>query len=234
MIRLFVTNKLKTQNPIPLDEKAQHYLCHVMRLHSNDELLCFNGEDGEWLAHLDIQDKKHAHLCPEKQIRPQDNPEFLALCPALIKKDNFDLVLQKATELGVTDIYPLLTEHTAHPHFNQSHAELIVREAAEQSERLTVPRIHVPLKLNQLQKTLPKECTICHLAERIQQANVIPDSGKIAFVVGPEGGWSEDETIFLQKNFIGIHFDIGILRAETASLAILSCWQLGRSLNWKK
>ena len=236
MIRLFVRQNLEKNISFPLDEKAAHYLLHVMRLKQGDEILCFNGVDGEWKTRIEIKNRKNVLATPITQIRAQEHPDFLALCPALIKKDNFDFVLQKATELGVTDIFPLLTDHTVHPHFNQAHAELVVREAAEQSERLTLPTIHQPLPLSKLKAALPKECILCYLAERKTQENHLPRTGKIAFLVGPEGGWSEKETAFLQENshILGLHFDCGILRAETASIAILSCWQIGRSLNWKK
>ena len=154
MIRLFVSNSLTPNKAFSLDEKALHYLLHVMRLKQDDQILCFNGQVGEWCARLDIRSKKSVSVIPQKQIRLQKTPEFLAICPALIKKDNFDFVLQKATEIGVTDIYPLITDHTVHAHFNKMHADLIVQEAAEQSERLTLPTIHEPIQLQQIKKNI--------------------------------------------------------------------------------
>ena len=231
MIRIFVTDSLKKSLLLPLNERTQHYLFHVMRCNENDQILCFNGRDGEWLCILKHPSKKQSFLEVQKQLREQDAPAFCALCPALIKKDNMDLVLQKATELGVTDIYPLVTDHTAHAHFNKSHAQLVVQEAAEQCERLTLPTIHDPLSLNNTLQKLPKNCGRYALVERQNETQKFDQYDSVAFFVGPEGGWSDKEKAFFKKNnFNTLSFDVGILRAETACIAILSCWHLGRTL----
>ena len=235
MIRLFVDHPLSANKTVPLNEKTHHYLAHVMRCKDGDTVLCFNGQDGEWNSTFQLCGKKKSNLLITKQIRPQQKPCFCALCPAIIKKDNMDFVLQKATELGVTDIYPLVTEHTVHPHFNEAHARLIVQEAAEQCERLTLPKIHTPIKLAQVLTVLPKTCKCFYLAERTDSKNPLPAKGDLAFFIGPEGGWSPKELTFFEKNtFQALHFSVGILRAETASIAILSCWQIGRELYAKK
>jgi len=235
MIRLFVNAPLTPNAIVPLDEKSHHYLVHVMRCKNQEQLLCFNGCDGEWIAELQFVNKKTAHLVILNSNRPQTTPTYCALCPALIKKDNMDLVLQKATELGVTDIYPILSDHTVHAHFNKEHAELVVREAAEQCERLTLPVVHPPMKIPAVMADLPKNCLCYCLSEREKDSDSLPKSGKVAFFVGPEGGWSEKEKQFFKTNNLkSLHFDVGILRAETASIAILSCWQIGRALYLKK
>ena len=237
MIRLFISNDLQTKKSFILDDKALHYLSHVMRQKTGDEILCFNGKDGEWLCGIEKIEKKSLTLIPQKQIRKQTCDSFCALCPALIKKDNMDIVLQKATELGVSDIYPLVTDYTVVRHFNLTHAESIVREASEQSERLTVPHIHSPISIKELFRLLPEKCACCYLSER-EDNIVAPDitTNSVAFLVGPEGGWSPTEKESFRKNdhFLPIHFPGGILRAETASIAILSCWKIGRFLPWKK
>ncbi|MBQ3695971.1 MAG: 16S rRNA (uracil(1498)-N(3))-methyltransferase [Alphaproteobacteria bacterium] len=226
MIRLFVQSPLKTGVRVVLDEKSSHYLVHVMRCHSNDELLCFNGMDGEWLCQLELPAKKQGVLSIKKQIRKQEPTPFCALCPALIKKDNMDLVFQKATELGVSDIYPLITDHTVHSHLNRSHAESIIKEAAEQCERLSLPILHEPTTIKDLKKSLPKDCEICCLSEREGSISCLPTDKKMAFVIGPEGGWSTKEKAFFRdQKFMLFHSDVGILRAETASIAILAHWQ---------
>ncbi len=236
MIRLFVSNELGMGADVALDEKACHYLLNVMRQKSGDKILCFNGRSGEWLAEIQLQGKKKASLHLLEQTRAQETPDFCAICPALIKKDNFDFVLQKATELGVTDIFPLLTDHTVHPRLNQAHAEAICTEAAEQSERLTLPIVHTPCRIADLPSKLPADCGYFYLSERESGDKNPRLPKKAAFLVGPEGGWSEKEKDFFKvhSNFIPLHFEGGILRAETASVAILACWQCGRQLNWKK
>ena len=234
MIRLFVDCPLSANVQVTLDNKKQHYLLHVMRCKEDDFILCFNGQDGEWRCRLKTS-KKQAALIAIEQARPQVTSPFCALCPALIKKDNMDLVLQKATELGITDIYPIISDRTVHAHFNRAHAQSVVQEAAEQCERITLPIIHEPTALKQLVKLLPKTCTNYYLAERATQTNTLPQKGDLAFFVGPEGGWTPQEIAFFEKNaFHPLHLSVGILRAETASIAILSCWQIGREICLKK
>ena len=235
MIRLFVASPLKAQKTFALSDKQAHYLLHVMRCKVNDVIACFNGQDGEWSGSLVSLSKKEWGITPSKQIHSQSSPDFCALCPALIKKDNFDLVLQKATELNVTDIYPLKLEHSVVSTLNMERAQTILIEAAEQCERLTVPTLHEVMDLQHLVKALPKDTDICYLSERGQ--NVIKTTvKKPAFVIGPEGGFTPKELAFLadQENASSIHFPDTILRAETASLAALSCWQFGSSAPYKK
>ncbi len=235
MIRIFIETPLSLNTQIDVNEKTHHYLVHVMRCQEGDSILCFNGKDGEWMAKLHLKSKKQATISLIKQTRPQQNPKFCALCPALIKKDKMDFVLQKATELGVTDIYPLLTDYTAHAHFNMEHAQLVVQEAAEQCERLTIPCIHSPQKVAQTFSKLSQNCVCCYLTERTDADNILSQKEQIAFFVGPEGGWSPKEISFFEEHpFIPLHFSVGILRAETASLVILSCWQIGQELKIKK
>ena len=235
MIRLFVDHPLHTNITVPLTEKAAHYLTHVMRCTDKDMILCFNGTDGEWACMLNLQNKKKPTLETQKQTRTQTHPTPCVLCPALIKKDNMDLVFQKATELGVTDIYPLLTEHTAHPHFNKPHAEAIIKEAAEQSERLDIPILHDPLKIADAYKNLCDKFTCCCMAERMDESRSLPTTAPVAFFVGPEGGWSSKEMEFFKVHpFIFFHSDVGILRAETASIGILAAWQFTQQHFTKK
>ena len=230
MIRLFVSAPLKENSQIPLDDKAVHYLFHVMRCQESSQIICFNGQHGEWLCQLKCLSKKTACAIPTKQVRKQDYPDFCALCPALIKKDHMDLVFQKATELGVTDIYPLITDHTVHAHLNKAHAEAIIKEAAEQCERLSLPTLHDPVRLTELKQKLPQDCICCCLAERGKGDSLPKSNSKIAFLVGPEGGWSDKENRFFRnQKMLIFHSDVGILRAETASIAILAHWQFLKS-----
>ena len=236
MIRLFVDSALKKDLPLTLTDQAVHYLLHVMRQKVGNEILCFNGKDGEWQCFIEELNKKNARIKPVFQTRLQETPEFCALCPALIKKDNLDLVIQKATELGVTDIFPLITRHTVVTYFNKERAFSIAQEAAEQSERLSVPHIHDPASVLTVVSKLPTNCTLYYLSERGTKSDTTQTSNTTAFFIGPEGGWHEEElSIFKkEKRFHELHLKGGILRAETACIAILSCWQLGRFLNWKK
>lgn len=227
MIRLFVKENLSTGKRIFLDEKKTHYLIHVMRQKLGDNILLFNGYDGEFEASLIDVKKKVCQLEVKKQTRSQTTRKPLILCPALIKKENMNLVLEKATELGVTAIYPLITNRTVVRGFNIERANLIVEEASEQSERLDVPMIFDPIRLEDLFLKLGENITPVFLTERGQSGSkALTEIDIPAFIVGPEGGFSESEVQFIlsQKDVAPIHFGDTILRAETASIAVLGFW----------
>lgn len=235
MIRLYLSCPIQSATSVDLNQEQYHYLCHVMRLKPSDKLLCFNGIDGEWEAIITESGKKKWHILPQKQTRKQNTTPFCALCPALIKKDNFDLVLQKATELNVSDIYPLKLEHSVVSTLNMSRAQSILIEAAEQSERLSLPRLHPVMNLKDFLKILPSDVNLYYLSEREESTAPTTTSKKPAFVVGPEGGFTNEELKLLaHANALKLHFPETILRAETASIAAIACWQLGQFIPHKK
>jgi 16S rRNA (uracil1498-N3)-methyltransferase len=226
MIRLFVSDDLKNNTDIYLSDTTLHYLKNVMRRAEGDEILLFNGKDGEWLSQIKTLTKKQGILTPIRQTRPQTSEKRLILCPALIKKENFDWVLQKATELGATDIYPLITERTIVSKLNLERATSIVREASEQCERLCIPTLYSPLKLTDLFKNLPPNTQPVCLSERGQTTAPLTTQKIYAFCIGPEGGWTPNELAFFEKsNTIFWHLGSTILRAETASVSALACAQ---------
>ena len=211
---------------VVLSDDQIHYLLHVMRQKEEDELALFNGKDGEWIGIIATLNKKQGLVRVEKQIRSQTVEPEIILCPAIIKKENMDLVFQKATELGVTAIFPLLTERTVVSKLNQARAQSIVREAAEQCERLSVPVVHEPVKLMELWDVLPKSAQVICLAERGKTTGDIKGDFVPALCVGPEGGWTEKElALFERKGARFWHFGHTILRAETASVVAMVCAQ---------
>ena len=224
MIRLFVESDLKEKQVIELSVFQTHYLCHVMRLKEGDEVACFNGSQGEGLGKLSHQ-KKKVYIQIQKQIRKQKNLPECILCPALIKKEAMDFVWQKATELGVTKIYPILADRSVMKTFNKTHALSVVREACEQCERMDVPEI---VGLDNLEDTIQKlkgKVRLIWLSERggdsLDHFDFVP-----AFFVGPEGGWSEKEKKLLKsKADDEWHLGQTILRAETACLSALAIYQ---------
>ncbi len=227
MIRLFVSEKLEVQKSFEATEKQQHYLRHVMRLNDNESILLFNGKDGEWLCRVEICGKKKMLFYPQQKLRTQETETSCILCPALIKRENMELVLQKATELGVTEIFPVITERTVVRHLNLERARLIVTEAAEQCERLSVPIMHEPVSLTELFRVLPEAAQLVFLHERTEVTSPVDAITLPAFLIGPEGGFSsaEIQKIMLLNNVVPIHLGNTILRAETAAIAVLSCWQ---------
>ena len=222
MIRLFIKKSLLAGETVELTENQVHYLLHVMRQKEGDNLALFNGQDGEWYGIIEILNKKQGSVRLERQVRPQGTEPKIILCPALIKKENFDLVLQKATELGASEIFPLITERTVVSKLNLARAQSIVVEAAEQCERLSVPVVHEPVKLTQLWDKLERNMQVVCLAERGKSTGKIKGNFVSALCVGPEGGWTDKElALFEQKGAKFWHFGHTILRAETASIVAM-------------
>ncbi len=226
MIRLYVVDSLQTSKNICLSEKQAHYLKHVMRVKENEEITVFNGKDGAFLSKVVYQGKKNIGLTILQQTQRQKNLPPCGLAFALIKKENTDFILQKATELGVTDIFPLLTERTVVRQFNQQRAECIVIEAAEQCERLDIPTVHRLTDLKTFLTRIPEQFTPVYLAERILTTEKPSSQALPLFIIGPEGGFSDSESCLLQTtpDIKTLHLGETILRAETAAIAVLSAW----------
>lgn len=222
MIRLYTHLPLHEGETVALTNEQVHYLYHVMRRTIGDEILLFNGQDGEWLGKIEVLTKKQGIVRLFHQTRQQVQTSGAVLAMALIKKDNFDLVLQKATELGVRKIIPLITDHTVVSKLNMERAENILIEAAEQCERLDVPQITEPMSLRTfLGLDVGQKI---YLSERGQTTVSLDKHSDVCFVVGPEGGWSSAEIQSLERfdNVKALNLGRLILRAETAAIGILS------------
>ncbi len=227
MIRLYTPESLNKNIVFNPDEKQTHYLIHVMRLKDEDTILVFNGIDGEWSARIQYTGKKAIALQVQEQISVQEKLPSCILCPALIKKENMDLILQKATELGVTEIFPLITDRTVVRAFNFERAQSIIYEACEQCERTHIPILHQPQSIQNVINQFDNTVTLVHLAERKLQSDKLLPTMIPAFFIGPEGGFSERENDLLSRteNLCQVHLGKTILRAETAALAVISAWQ---------
>ena len=231
-LRLFVENKLTSSVQVILNESQSHYLAHVMRVRLNDEVLLFNGTDGEWKSKVAGISKKSVVLDVIEQTRKQDKDSDVWLCFAPVKKDNTDLIVQKATELGVARLCPVITKRTITNKVNTDRMHLLAIEASEQSERLSVPKISDPQKLDVLLKNWDDTRTLYYLSERQDTKVVNEFSRKAAFLVGPEGGFDEDEIKKLSAFSCAtpVHLGRRILRAETACVASLVIWN--QSQGW--
>ena len=219
-----------------------HHLINVLRLKDGEGLRVFNGRDGEYRGEVALAGKKSAEVRIHEQIRPQYTEPDLWLCCAPIKKAHFDFMIEKATELGVREIQPILTQRTQIREVNTDRAYVICREAAEQSDRLTIPAIGEPVTLADLVDVFPKDRALIVCAEwgeatPIHEALNNPalrECAKAAIVTGPEGGFAAEELEQLHKapNAHFVRLGPRILRADTAAIAALTCWQAVQG-DWK-
>ncbi len=242
--RLFVEADLSAGIEAPLDETQAHYLRHVMRREEGAKLLLFNGRDGEWNATLSLRGKKAAVADVGSQTRVQASEPDLWLCFAPIKRARIDFIAEKATELGVAVLQPMLTQHTAVERVNVERLRANAVEAAEQTERLTVPEVRPPVELGRLLDQWPagRRLLMCDetgggppIAEALARLDQSARAAPWAVVIGPEGGFAESELAALRRmsNVTAVGLGPRILRADTAALAALACWQalLG---DWQK
>ncbi len=232
MIRLFVETPLVASVACELSENQTHYLRNVMRVKPQDHLLLFNGRDGEWHAEILEIKKKYIDLRVTRKMREQDVVPDVWLCFAPVKNVRLDFIVQKATELGVAVLQPVMTERTVVRHIRVDKMHLNAIEAAEQCERLDVPECREPLSLQQVLANWDESRALIHCdetgqGEMILSALELSGNRKAAILIGPEGGFSPQEIADIQQCKQAVPVSLGgrILRADTAALAALSCWQ---------
>ena len=223
-VRLFVDFPLQQKGQVILSDNPYHYLAHVMRANVGDEVLLFNGKDGEWSTEIEKITKKEIFLNVVKNtcLQSEEKMSDVWLCFAPVKKDKMDFIIQKATELGVNVLQPVITHRTVAGHINPDKMRLQATEAAEQCERLSVPKINETVSLDNLLGAWEKDRILYYLNER-GQGDALKKAEKVAYLVGPEGGFDEQEIEKLAhfKNAVSIHLGRRILRAETACITAL-------------
>lgn len=233
-LRLFVRARLMLSMKIPATPAQAHYLLHVMRVGAGASLRLFNGSDGEWRARIvDVAKGTCSFVC-EVEIQLQRESPNLWLAFAPIKKIPADYVAQKATELGVRVLQPVITRRTVARRVNLGRIEANAIEAAEQSGRLSVPEVREPVLLDSLVNDWPRErrlvfCDEAGDAEPIGEALTRAKGTAAAWAVltGPEGGFDADERAHIRSGPSVIPVTLGprIMRADTAALAALAVWQ---------
>lgn len=228
-IRLYVDATLHAAATIAATPEQAHRLITVMRRGRGDPVILFNGRDGEWQGHIHAIGQGHAELAIDHLLRPQSAEPALWLVFALLKRDATDLVIEKATELGVTDLQPVVTERANTHRVNEARLTAIATEAAEQCERLDVPTLRPPQPLGDLLARWPRDRALFVAAER---ANAPPLSAGLpaALLVGPEGGFSETELDAIRSHPFVTLASLGprILRAETACIVGLALLQAAK------
>jgi 16S rRNA (uracil1498-N3)-methyltransferase len=237
-IRLFVEDDLAAGQPIALSSSQVHYVTHVMRRGVGDILSLFNGRDGEWTGRIKSVVRGRCETAIEEQTGTQTSGPDLWLLFAPVKRAGIDFIAAKATELGASAIWPVMTRHTAVTRVNLDRLRANVIEAAEQCRRRDVPRVTEPSSLAAvLAEWNPKRrILLCDetgdgrpMADMLNELKKDePDGpGPWAVIVGPEGGFAETELDAFGKLPFVYAATMGprILRADTAALAALTCWQ---------
>ena len=231
--RLYIEAGLSAGAAIDLDAARSHYLRGVLRREAGAELLLFNGRDGEWRGRIERLAKSGARVAIQAQTRPQQASPDLWLVFAPIKRDRIDNLAEKATELGCRCLWPVFTQHTVMSRVNVERLQANAIEAAEQTERLDIPDIRTPAKLGELLSTWSPDRRLIVCAEFGEAAPIadalktMPRNGAYAVMTGPEGGFARSELDALSKLPFVTAVGLGprVLRADTAALAALACWQ---------
>ena len=231
--RVYIRNSLAANSSIELDEAASHYLAKVLRMQAGRELILFNGEGGEYAAQITQVTKKSLSVAlGEYTAINRESPLQLELAIGISRGERFDYVLQKATELGVSKITPLITERTEvkvsgdRQEKLQERWQQIIISACEQCQRNILPQLSEPQKIEDWLDTCQAELrfVLHHRNSQKLPADKSPQS--VALLVGPEGGLSESEIeLAKDKEFAPLTLGPRVLRTETAPVTAISLAQ---------
>ena len=233
--RLFVPGPLAHGARLSIEGGQAHYLARVMRAATGDAVVLCDDQTGEWAARVIEAGKREVLVELETQLRPREDVPDFTLCAALLKKDRFDLVLEKATELGVAELRPVVTRRCVADKLNAERASAIVTEAAEQCARTALPALAAPVALAKLLADWPADRTL-YFADELggePAAKVFVGSMKAGLLIGPEGGFDETERDAIRALSQARAITLGprILRGETAALAATAVW-MGVAGDW--
>ncbi|RZJ28076.1 MAG: 16S rRNA (uracil(1498)-N(3))-methyltransferase [Brevundimonas sp.] len=231
MIRLHIPQPLSPGAALAPTLDQSRYLTQVMRLKAGDDLLVFNGTDGEWRVSIAEVLKKGVVLKAEEPVRDQINPPDVHLLIATVKKAALEFAVEKATELGAARIRLVNTARTQPQHLRLDRLDAIAEESAEQTGRLDVPLVDEPVKLDALLDgwDVSRRLMFC---DETGGAPAIPalqaaGAGPWAILIGPEGGFTPEEAERLRALPFTTAVSLGprILRADTAATTALTLWQ---------
>ncbi|MBL4807516.1 MAG: 16S rRNA (uracil(1498)-N(3))-methyltransferase [Rhodobacteraceae bacterium] len=231
-IRLFVEMPMAAGQAVPIGQAQAHYLFGVMRLKLGDQLMVFNGVDGEWLAEVVKAGKRNGLLACLEQTKPLQLPPDLWLMFAPIKKARTAFIVEKSVEMGARQIMPVTTQYTNSDRLNLARLETHAIEAAEQCGATSVPEVSEPVKFTALLDAWPEDRQLMFCDESrdsLPAAAALQGktAGKWAIIIGPEGGFSPDESAQLKALVQTTAVSLGprILRADTAVIAAMTAWQ---------
>ena len=248
MIRLYISEPTPTFTAglmLPLNVDQGRYLTSVMRKGTGDEVSVFNGRDGEWAAEIAEAGKKLVVLRLLEQTREQPQGRGPVLAVALIKRSPLEYIIEKATELGASRIQLLMTRRTQSDHVKLERLKIIAQEAAEQTERLDVPAILAPIKLDAFLAASDVEVIVfgdedsTHEGDdrrtmTLQKVLSTLTGKRAAILIGPEGGFDDHErqTLRAMENVCPVNLGPRILRADTAAISALTLYQAALG-DWK-
>lgn len=235
MHRLFVEQDLSAGIALPVARAQANYLLNVLRLKGGSSVLVFNGRDGEWLAEIEELGRKACALVPREQTRQQTTMPDLIYLFAPLKQARVDYMAQKAVEMGAGRLQPVVTRHTQSGRIKLDRMQANVIEACEQCGVLNMPEVLEPVSLEDMiagwsDNEPGRQLIFCDEGEESQ--NPLPilsklERGPLAVLIGPEGGFSEDERQLLRAQSFVIAIPLGprVLRADTAAVAALAVVQ---------
>ncbi|WP_439529922.1 16S rRNA (uracil(1498)-N(3))-methyltransferase [Pannonibacter sp.] len=238
MQRLFVDAPLAGDQAVAASKDQSNYLLNVLRLAAGDEVLLFNGRDGEWRAKVETPTRKTCALVPSEQTRPQPMAADFDYLFAPLKHARLDYMVQKAVEMGASRLSPVLTRHTQATRVNTERMSANVIEAAEQCGILQLAEVCEPRALADVigrwsADNATRQLIFCDEGEAsqnpLQALEALKAAGQrpLALLIGPEGGFSEDERTLLRRQSFVTPIPLGprILRADTAAVAALAVVQ---------
>jgi 16S rRNA (uracil1498-N3)-methyltransferase len=226
---MFVAAPLAKGQRVMLGGNQAHYLAKVMRVGEGDAVILCDDVTGEWAARVVSAGKRDVVLEPVEKLREREQVPDFWLCAALLKKDRFDLVLEKASELGVRRIRPVLARRCVADKLNLDRARAIVIEAAEQCARTALPELAEPVRLEALLREWPAERTLFFADELGGEPAAVAfaaHQGPAALLIGAEGGFDDAERSAVRALPQARAISLGprILRGETAAIAATALW----------
>ena len=232
--RLFVDTPLEDGTDLVIDDAPAHYLLNVMRTKTGNPLLLCDNRSGEWLGIVSQTAKRALTVTIERQTRPIEDVPDLWLCFAPVKKARLDWIIEKATELGVARLQPVITERTIIERVKQERILAQIVEACEQCGRTALPELAEPVKLPALLKSWPQDRILLFADEEggVPMAELAAPA-PAAILTGPEGGFTDREREMLKGSAAVRRMALGprILRAETAAIAATALW-MGQHGDW--
>lgn len=220
--RLYVGQELSAGQSVAVDG---NYLAAVLRLGPGDQVKLFDDRTGEWLAEIVEAGKKRVTLLAGEKLRERESVPDLWLLFAPVKRGRIDWLVEKATELGVARLLPVVTRRTIVERLNLERLRAHMIEAAEQCERTALPKLAAPGKLDKLLAAWPADRAL-YFADEAGGEPFVPAPGPAAILIGPEGGFTDEERTAIRALPQARPVSLGprILRADTAALAAVSLW----------